>query len=241
MLLKAYDPYQFSCFFGRRKWLNDQIKRLRKEIHLLSLRIELGGLKKKTDSRIANKVRQIKELQRKILEMQIPSLDDAKDALTLASNEIKYVFGVLGFAPKIFVILVGKLGLFSLDRLMNNYHNLEALCEHQDFPDNTYDILQRFADWYDVFQIVHNRKPIVIRKDFNETVWESVQIVWNMSLLKPRRIQPSRFCKKEPLFFRWGKKDEYISYCYLLYNELNMYLVAREEVESRLITNAIHG
>lgn len=161
----------------------------------------------------------------------IPTKKATETALRRASDEITYVFGILGFSPKTFVDLVNKVGFESLEDVLDVFDNLEDILDRYDMPIHTGSTLYHFCSWYIRFENTKMRKPCIIKTEFNELVWRQLCQERPDRLNMIRRIQPNRSCKIQPLFLEQKRLMNFgRTYYYLLYNVTDMINRARQEM-----------
>jgi hypothetical protein len=211
----------------KRQQIKAAIKGKHKRTYWLALRRQ-GNSEKRTDEIVAL---ESKKLQWKLLQLDIPSPAETRKALRNASNEVKYVFGVLGLNPNTFVTLVNELGFEKLQDLFDVYDILEDCFDEWEVQRGTGSTLEHFCRWYDDFVYIHGREPQVIGPEFNDSVWQNHAFCPDVPVYTTRRIQPKRTCKKEALQYQWGNHMQYTSYSYLNYQQMDLISIARKETE----------
>jgi len=110
------------------------------------------------------------ELERRLVQMEFPSDCDISMALATSSREVKFVFGILGFPAKAFVLLVNKYGLATIDDVYWNRDIIGSMAE-DGISEGCLWKLECFICWYIEFLSNHEVEPQLIDIDFNENIW----------------------------------------------------------------------
>jgi len=209
-----------------------QIKNKQKRTYWLALHRQ-GNSKNLTDETVAFET---EELEKKLLDLEIPTLTEAQKALKRASNEVKYVFGILGISPHTFVILVNELRFETLQNMLNVIDIICDTIDEWEVPYGTGAKLAHYCYWHRQFMYTHLHHPDVIGTHFNELVWEKhAQCLESPAVYNTtRQLQPTRACKKEPLVYkscRW----HYTFYNYRCYSKYDLINRATKEIEIQSI------
>jgi hypothetical protein len=112
---------------------------------------------------------QERSYQRRLLELEVPSHSEIMSALSVSARDVQYVFKVLGFTFKTFVMFVEQHGLSTIEHIVNNRESVEAI-DTPGIPEESVLKLVTFIDWHDDFLTEHNHVPQV-EIHFNKTSW----------------------------------------------------------------------
>jgi hypothetical protein len=105
-----------------------------------------------------------------LAKMKKPSAKKISKALCASSREVKYVFGVLGFPVRTFVLLVNKYGLKEIDDILEMDNTILGI-QDKGISETSLWKLKCFIEWYIDFLSNFDRWPEIIDIDFNEREW----------------------------------------------------------------------
>lgn len=152
-----------------------------------------GGSKKQADNSVAGKVEQI---QRRIVELQVPSKQEVDKALVKASPEVQHVFQILGVNTKTFVLLVLEAHFETIQDIVqygvNHLWKLTLKGIRQSFVER----LMYFFEWLERFESSNDRTANLL-EDFSKEVFKEFEKTDPRAsdAIPFRREQPKRSCK----------------------------------------------
>jgi hypothetical protein len=121
------------------------------------------------DSMVENLAR---NFERVLVQMEFPCSSEVSLALDASSREVKYVFGVLGFPAKAFVLFVNKYGLRTIDDVYDNRHMIERIAD-DGISETCLWKVTCFISWYIEYLSDNEAEPDLVDVDFNENIWWS--------------------------------------------------------------------